>query len=572
MIGRIVGSYTIVDKLGSGGMGEVYLAEHRRIARRAAIKFLLPSLSRDSDVVARFFNEARATSVIKHPGIVEIFDCDVVEERAYIVMEYLEGQSLAAALYRVGSFASEMASVASVAGQIASALSAAHAKGIIHRDMKPENVFLALDEGGEGNFTVKILDFGIAKLAGDSVVGAGSNTRTGSVLGTPVYMSPEQCRGLSTVDHRADIYALGCIMFEMVTGRHVFVKEAPGDLLVAHISEPAPRASSLVPAIPPPLDDLIARMLVKDPGQRPQSMAEVVAHLEGLLGTKSGEFARKIPVTSTMIGGVSLRPRVSLPSPVPNISTPAPPSRTGAGASGSQRVPSAVAGGTRVITNADSPGASTFRHTASELLSTASRKRNSRKSATLVIVGVIAAGVAVAIFLMAGQHHDANHAVTEPVTTGGGTVSPSTTSPTKGDPVRRAVEVPDEPQEAQPPVRTARAPVRIESKPTDAELWIGSEARPRGRTPLDVALPLGSRPVDAVLKSPGYSDMPISIDPARGKPLVVELANEAGKKPSKDPTPRRHSPHGPAHDSPKPQQTTERPTTKPDTGYFGVGD
>src|SRR3954447_18603179 len=152
MIGRIIGSYSIVDKLGSGGMGEVYLAEHRRIARRAAIKFLLPSLSRDSDVVARFFNEARATSVIRHPGIVEIFDCDVVEDRAYIVMEYLEGESLAGALNRVGSFAGETASVASVAGQIASALSAAHAKGIVHRDLKPENVFLALDEGGDGNF------------------------------------------------------------------------------------------------------------------------------------------------------------------------------------------------------------------------------------------------------------------------------------------------------------------------------------------------------------------------------------------------------------------------------------
>src|SRR4030095_8342848 len=124
MIGRSIGSYTIVDKLGSGGMGEVYLAEHRRIARRAAIKFLLPSLSRDSDVVSRLCNEARATSLIKHPGIVEIFDCDVIDERAYIVMEFLEGESLGAALDRVGSFAGEFASVASVGGQIASARSA----------------------------------------------------------------------------------------------------------------------------------------------------------------------------------------------------------------------------------------------------------------------------------------------------------------------------------------------------------------------------------------------------------------------------------------------------------------
>src|SRR5678815_5071002 len=182
-----------------------------------------------------------------------------------------------------------------------------------------------MEDGGDGNFTVRILDFGIAKLAGDSAIGGGgSNTRTGSVLGTPVYMSPEQCRGLSTVDFRADIYALGCIMFEMLTGRHVFVKEAPGDLLVAHIHEPAPRVSSLMPAVPPVLDDLIARMLAKNPADRPISMAAVVSELEDLLGTKSAEFARKIPLTSTMIGGVSLRPRVALPSPLPNVSTPRP--------------------------------------------------------------------------------------------------------------------------------------------------------------------------------------------------------------------------------------------------------
>jgi serine/threonine-protein kinase len=563
MIGRSIGSYTIVDKLGSGGMGEVYLAEHRRIARRAAIKFLLPSLSRDSDVVSRFFNEARATSLIKHPGIVEIFDCDVIEDRAYIVMEYLEGESLGAALDRVGSFAGEFASVASVGGQIAGALSAAHAKGIIHRDLKPENVFLALDDGGDGRFTVKILDFGIAKLAGESALGAGSNTRTGSVLGTPVYMSPEQCRGLSTVDHRADIYALGCIMFEMVTGRHVFVKEAPGDLLVAHIHEVAPRASSFTPGIPAPLDDLIARMLAKDPGDRPLSMAAVVAELEELLGTRASEFAHKIPVTSTMIGGVALRPRVSLPGSAPRIdqATPLPPSRPGNASTGSQRFPAPVAGGTRVLSQ-DRPESSTFRHTASELLSTASRNRARRKSTWFVVMGLAAAAVAAGIFLTQ-PHPDKKRGTAE------GASEPSAVTPTspatgRVEPPHRAVEAPEEPVEAP---RTARAPVRIESKPADAELWVDGESRPRGRTPLDVALPPGSRPVDAVLKVPGYADRPISIDPARGKPLVVELTKQENQKPSKPTASRRHS----SHESRK-QPAEQAPPAKPDNGYFGVGD
>src|SRR5438045_2441255 len=235
MIGRTIGNYTLVEKLGQGGMGEVYLAEHRRIGRQAAIKFLLPALSQDADVVNRFFNEARAASLIKHPGIVEIYDCDVVDGQAYIVMEYLEGESLAGTLRRAGPLAGEPTTIAAVIGQIASALAAAHRKEIIHRDLKPENVFLSVEDSTGMPFRTKILDFGIAKLAAPG--GGGSNTRTGGLLGTPVYMSPEQCRGITSIDRRADIYALGCVMFELATGRHVFVKDAAGDLLVAHIIE-----------------------------------------------------------------------------------------------------------------------------------------------------------------------------------------------------------------------------------------------------------------------------------------------------------------------------------------------
>jgi len=472
MIGRSIGSYTIVGKLGSGGMGEVYLAEHRRMGRRAAIKFLLPSLSRDPDVVSRFFNEARATSVIKHPGIVEIYDCDVVDDRAYIVMEYLEGESLAGALQRVGSYDREIASVASVAGQIASALAAAHAKGIIHRDLKPENVFLALDEAGGGPFTVRILDFGIAKLAGDGVIGAGPNTRTGSILGTPIYMPPEQCRGLSTIDHRADIYALGCIMFEMITGRHVFEKEAPGDLLVAHISEQPVRASSLKPGIPPALDDLIARMLAKDPGARPPSMAAVVSELEQLLGTKAAEFARKIPATGTMASGLSRRSLVS---------------------------PSAPASG-------EEPKATTFRQAASELVPAPARGR--RKATLLAALGLAAA--AGAAILLTRHGHDAARR-TDAETAAPGPVTPAATAPSAApaEPTPRPIEAPAE---------KAAAPAPVEAE----------------------------------------------------KLVPVEPAKPAGKKnrkeTSRETTSRRRSTHA----SQKP--SGEHPATKPDTGYFGVGD
>src|SRR6185312_6524854 len=182
MIGQTLGSYTIVERIGAGGMGEVYLAKHRRIERQAAIKLLLPALSRDPDIVNRFFNEARATSLITHPGIVQIYDCDVHEDRAYIVMEYLEGANVNAALVRNGAFDIGMA--AWIIAQLADALAAAHAKGIVHRDLKPENVFLAQDPLRPGTTVVKILDFGIAKLSDRS--GPTSHTRTGSILGTPI--------------------------------------------------------------------------------------------------------------------------------------------------------------------------------------------------------------------------------------------------------------------------------------------------------------------------------------------------------------------------------------------------
>ena len=145
-------------------MGEVYLAEHRRIGRQAAIKLLLPELSSDAGHRDRFFNEARATSLITHPGIVEIFDCDVFDERAYIVMEYLEGENLAAILRRGGRWR-DRRSPSGIAGQIAGALAAAHAKGIVHRDLKPDNIFLRRGPARPGRSVVKILDFGIAKLS-----------------------------------------------------------------------------------------------------------------------------------------------------------------------------------------------------------------------------------------------------------------------------------------------------------------------------------------------------------------------------------------------------------------------
>jgi hypothetical protein len=282
MIGESIGSYRIVAKLGEGGMGAVYLGEHRRIARKVAIKVLLPELSHNQEVVDRFFNEARATSLIRHPGIVEVSDCDILPSgNAYIVMELLEGESLGNCLRRVGRLPASRALI--VARNIADALEAAHEQRIIHRDLKPDNVFLLATGVGASAQPIKILDFGIAKLMHTNPADGHYKTRTGSLLGTPVYMSPEQCRGVGTIDLRTDIYSLGCMLFEMLCGHPPFTSEGFGELIQSHLSVTPPRLRSIDPALPEAVDALVARLLAKSPDDRPPTMRALVGELEAIV-------------------------------------------------------------------------------------------------------------------------------------------------------------------------------------------------------------------------------------------------------------------------------------------------
>ena len=275
MIGATVGSYRILRQIGEGGMGAVYLGEHAMLGRAAAIKVLLPALSQDREIVGRFFNEARATSAIRHPGIVEIYDFGFLADgAAYIAMEMLDGESLASRLRRAGRL--PVAAAIDIGRQVAAALQAAHGRGITHRDLKPDNMFLIRDpEIGE---RVKLLDFGIAKLVNED---GGNRTRTGVVMGTPVYMSPEQCRGTATLDSRADLYSLGCVLYELVAGRPPFVAESAGDIMAHHLyfqPDPVRRHDA---SVPEPLEALIMALLAKDPAMRPASAAEVAAILDG---------------------------------------------------------------------------------------------------------------------------------------------------------------------------------------------------------------------------------------------------------------------------------------------------
>jgi len=275
VIGQTLGNYRVVAKLGEGGMGVVYRAQHVLIDKQAAIKVLLPELSRDKEVVERFFNEARSAALIQHPGIIEIFDFGhTADGSAYIVMELLGGDSLSRRLANQGPF--EVRLLVALAQQLADVLGAAHKKGIVHRDLKPDNVFLVPDRAVACGLRVKVLDFGIAKLARET--GSAVKTRTGSIVGTPMYMSPEQCRG-APIDQRADIYALGCIVFEMACGRTPFSVDSVGEIIAAHLQAAPPSPRSLDPALPPALDTLILRMLAKRPEDRPLSMDAVAAAL-----------------------------------------------------------------------------------------------------------------------------------------------------------------------------------------------------------------------------------------------------------------------------------------------------
>jgi serine/threonine protein kinase len=278
--GTQVGAYRILRKIGEGGMGAVWIAEHAMLGRRAAVKVLHREFSNRPDIVNRFFNEARAATAIPDPGIVQIFDFgNHVDGSAYIVMELLEGETLHERLVRLGRLVPLDA--LRIMGQLAGSLGAAHACGIVHRDLKPENIFLVRDPEVIGGERAKILDFGIAKLIGDQTV----KTQTSAMMGTPTYMSPEQCRGAGYVDQRSDVYALGCVLFALVTGRPPFEAVCVGDIIVMQLTHLAPTPSSRVAGIPPEIDGLVARCLAKNPAERFASAVDLAQAIRAMLGT-----------------------------------------------------------------------------------------------------------------------------------------------------------------------------------------------------------------------------------------------------------------------------------------------
>ena len=415
MDGTVIGAYRVIRKIGEGGMGTVYLGEHTLLGRQAAIKVLLPKVSGNDEIVQRFFNEARAVTRISDPGVVQVFDFGYADDgSAFIVMELLAGEAMDQRLARIGTFS--VADALRLARLACASLGAAHAKGIIHRDLKPENLYIVDDPGVTGGERVKILDFGIAKLSGDDP--GAIKTRTGVLMGTPVFMSPEQCRGAGEVDQRSDIYAMGCVLFAMLAGKPPFFGDASGELIVAHLREPAPLVSSRV-QVAPEVDALVQRCLEKQLAARFQTMAEVVAAIDDVLGAE--------PSVTTLQTG---------PTKLPAIAAPAVPTSTLAGAE---------------ITELP---------------------RSRRGLRWLGVAGGVVVALAIAIVATtSGRHHDADTPALAP-----------TRPPAEAAPIVAAPAIADaaEPPAAEPDAALATTTVLPDAAPARAATHSGHHPRPGG--------------------------------------------------------------------------------------------
>lgn len=457
--GAPVGEYVVVSKLGEGGFGTVYEVAHPLIGKRAAVKILHAQYSANPGITARFVAEARAVNQIRHRNIVDIFSFgDLPDGRHYYVMEFLEGVPLDAYLEKAGCLPLDEA--LGLLGPIAKAITAAHEAGIIHRDLKPENVFLELDD--EGHVHPKILDFGMAKLLSEpgSTV---SQTRSGAPIGSPRYMSPEQCRGVA-IDERTDVYAFGCIAYRMLVGGPPFEAATVLELMMAQVSLPPAIPSTRCPSLDIALDQPLLRMLEKQPENRPATAWLAYESLTKAL-PKNSDFSLATVVSSPLLRSLGEERKAKRPS-----------------------LP------TRQHTSARHP--------------TSSKRPFTIASA---VGWMVLAALVVLIGVMAGWFRQPQRAPR---------LSPTTESPLAS--VQPPASATTEPPIAEPePPPASSVQVTIHAEPAQAELFWEDERL--GIKDATVAVPIDGTPKNLTVKAPGYTTTKVPVVPSADVTVKVKL-------------------------------------------------
>jgi eukaryotic-like serine/threonine-protein kinase len=498
-VGQTIGNYKITAKLGEGGMGIVFLAEHPVIGKKVAMKAIHPELSRNAEVVSRFMIEAKSVNQIGHEHIVDISDFGTTSDgEFYFVMEYLQGQAMAERLKQVTKL--PPAQALKIAAQVADALGASHEHGIIHRDLKPENIYLVA-RGANKDF-VKVLDFGLAKLTGRGDEKVSHKTRTGSVMGTPFYMAPEQCEGKASIDHRADIYSLGVILFEMLTGKVPFGGEGYGEIIVKHITAPAPSARSIVPELPAAIDALLYRAMTKNPDHRFQTMAEF---RDAMMDPE---------------GYAQVAPTAGIPA--------------GAGTAEAQRSAMSMSRADRerasqlgmAATRATGGSPSTFRETVGEILDEVPARSNRGK--TIAIAAVLAVAAAAGIFVLKTK--------------------------------------PEKPASASAPLAAPATPstvrVSFTSNPAGALVVRADTGKQLGETPLDAEIPYGDAAVEFVFKKEGYDNKVAFVVPNLPAPLFAML-QPAAKAAKSEPVVAVAQPAAASNPAASPAPSPKKPKKRP---------
>jgi serine/threonine protein kinase len=493
--GDVVGEYQVEKKLGEGGFGAVYRAVHPLIGKTAAIKVLNRQYSSNPQMVSRFIAEARAVNQIRHRNIIDIFSFGALPDgRQYYVMELLEGMPFDAYVDQHVRIAPETAMP--ILRAVARALDAAHQHGIVHRDLKPENIYLVFDEDGVPQ--PKLLDFGIAKLLTEG--SGGHKTRTGTPMGTPFYMSPEQCRG-QKIDSRTDVYSFGCVCFQVLTGKLPFDGDAVMDILVKHMTAPAPRLSEIAPDLRPELDAPLLRMLDKDPEKRPQSVGAAMDEL--LRAGKAAGYNVPTPVgaapsSSVPSGGAASVVRAggtTGPKPTPGEAELA---QAKTMADNSTPPPDFARGKTFMGQETD----------------VAPKPRRTAMLVVAILAGVLVVGGA---GFFVSQRMSSSAAASAPAPPASTTVAASATSaPAASGATAGAAS-------SAPALAPTAVAVTIDAMPAGVPITVYEGTQKLGTAPGPLQLAYGSDKVSLTFKADGYTPQSIDVVPTENRTVSVTL-------------------------------------------------